>query len=68
MESSCREYWREWLLLLLKEQFRRLQMIFADSAYKRNGLVEIVKQAFGWIPQPVLRPVGVNDFVVLPKR
>jgi len=27
-----------------------------------------VKQCFGWILQPVLRPVDVKGFVVLPKR
>jgi putative transposase len=56
------------LLGQLKARFRRLKVIFADSAYGRNGLPEAVKQAFGWILQTVLRPVDVKGFVVLPKR
>lgn len=52
----------------LQDKFRRLKVIFADSAYARDGLVETVKEAFGWILQTVLRPVGVKGFVVLPKR
>jgi putative transposase len=52
----------------LKDKFRRLKVIFADSAYGRNGLPEWVQATFGWILQTVLRPVGVKGFVVLPKR
>lgn len=52
----------------LQGKFRRLKVIFADSAYARDGLVETVKQGFGWILQTVLRPVGIKGFVVLPKR
>jgi putative transposase len=48
--------------------FGRLRVLFADSAYGRNGLPEWVKETFGWILQTVLRPVGVKGFVVLPKR
>lgn len=56
------------LLGRLKERFRRLKVIFADSAYGRNNLPECVKDAFGWLLQTVLRPVNVKGFVVLPKR
>jgi putative transposase len=56
------------LLGQLKERFRRLKVIFADSAYGRNDLPECVRQAFGWLLQTVLRPVDVKGFVVLPKR
>ena len=56
------------VLMRLRDRFRRLKVIFADSAYGRNGLPEWVKTTFGWILQTVLRPVGVKGFVVLPKR
>ena len=56
------------LLGRMKERFRRLKVIFADSAYGRNNLPESVKDAFGWVLQTVLRPVNVKGFVVLPKR
>jgi putative transposase len=56
------------LLGRLKARFRRLKVIFADSAYGRNNLPECVKDAFGWLLQTVLRPVDVTGFVVLPKR
>ncbi len=52
----------------LKEKFSRLKVIFGDSAYGRSGLPAWVKNSFGWILQAVLRPVGMKDFVVLPKR
>jgi putative transposase len=52
----------------LAGRFRRLKVVFADSAYGRNGLPDWVKSTFGWILQTVLRPVGVRGFVVLPKR
>jgi len=56
------------LLGRMNERFRRLKVIFADSAYGRNNLPESVKDAFGWVLQTVLRPVNVKGFVVLPKR
>jgi len=52
----------------LKSKFHRLRVLFADSAYGRNGLPEWVQEKFGWILQTVLRPVGMKGFVVLPKR
>lgn len=52
----------------LGEQYRRLKVIFGDSAYGRSGLPQWVQQTFGWVLQTVLRPVGVKGFVVLPKR
>jgi putative transposase len=51
-----------------KKNFQRVKVIFADSAYGRNGLPERVQQTFGWVFQTVLRPVGVKGFVVLAKR
>jgi putative transposase len=56
------------LLGRLKERFRRLKVIFADSAYGRKQLPECVKDAFGWLLQTVLRPVEAKGFVLLPKR
>lgn len=56
------------VLAQLHQQFRRLQVIFGDSAYGRNGLPEWVRKTFGWVLQTVLRPVGIKGFVVLPKR
>jgi putative transposase len=66
-------YWQDQtgaviVLWRLRDNFRRLKVIFADSAYGRDGLVEIVKETFGWILQTVLRPVRAEGFVVLPKR
>lgn len=58
----------EWVMDKLGEQFRRLKVIFGDSAYGRSGLPLWVQQTFGWVLQTVLRPVGIKGFVVLPKR
>ena len=55
-------------LARLKAAMSRLKVVFADSAYGRNGLPEWVRSQFGWVLQTVLRPVGVKGFVVLPKR
>lgn len=56
------------MLWRLRDKFRRLKVVFVDSAYRRDGLVEIVRETFGWILQTVLRPVQTKHFVVLPKR
>ena len=66
-------YWQDhdgacFVLLRLHEQFHRLKVVFADSAYGRNDLPTWVQETFGWVLQTVLRPVGVQGFVVLPKR
>ena len=58
----------EWVMDKLDEQFRRLKIVFGDSAYGRSGLPEWVKETFGWVLQTVLRPVDAQGFVVLPKR
>jgi len=52
----------------LSEMFRRLKVVFADSAYKRNGLPAWIQSTLGFMIQAVLRPVGLKGFVVLPKR
>lgn len=68
-DANCQDqHGAEWVMDILGEQFRRLKVIFADSAYGRSGLPEWVKETFGWVLQTVLRPVGVKGFVVLPKR
>lgn len=66
-------YWQDhdgacFVLMKLKEACPRLKILFADSAYGRNGLPDWVAETFGWLLQTVLRPVGVKGFVVLPKR
>ena len=57
-----------WVMEKLHEKFRRLKVIFGDSAYGRNSLPDWVEGTFGWVLQTILRPVGVKGFVVLPKR
>jgi putative transposase len=65
-------YWQDHdgacFVLMKLRQFGRLRVVFADSAYGRNGLPAWVKETFGWILQTVLRPVTAKGFVVLPKR
>lgn len=58
----------EWVMDRLGEKFKRIKVIFGDIAYGRDHLPEWVMETFGWILQTVLRPVGVQGFVVLPKR
>ena len=55
-------------VLMKLRQLTRLRVVFADSAYSRNGLPGWVQETFGWILQTVLRPVQAKGFVVLPKR
>lgn len=55
-------------LRLVRDRFKRLKVIFGDSAYGRSGLPEWVRENCGWILQTVLRPVGLKGFQVLPKR
>ena len=66
-------YWQDhdgacFVFMKLKQSFRRLKVVFGDSAYGRNGLPAWIEETCGWILQTVLRPVGVQGFVVLPKR
>jgi putative transposase len=56
------------VLRLLNRQCRRLKVVFADSAYGRQGLPDWVRTTFGWLLQTVLRPVEAKGFVILPKR
>jgi putative transposase len=66
-------YWQDHdgaclVLMQLQARFRRLKVLFADSAYDRQDLPNWVRETFGWVLQTVRRPVGVQGFVVLPKR
>jgi hypothetical protein len=47
----------------LGKRFKRLKVIFAGAAYKRSGLPDGAMRMFGWMLQPVLRPVDVKGFV-----
>ncbi|MDR2407844.1 MAG: IS5 family transposase, partial [Bacteroidales bacterium] len=51
----------------LKGRFPRLCKIIADGGYQ-GELAGLVKNAFGWILEVVLRPKETKKFVVLPKR
>ncbi|TWU62570.1 Transposase DDE domain protein [Crateriforma conspicua] len=66
-------YWQDhvgahFVFMRMKKAFRRIKVVFADSAYKGDGLPAWVQETCGYILQCVLRPVGVKGFVVLPKR
>jgi putative transposase len=50
------------------ENNKRLNLVFADSAYKRNGLPAWIETTLGIKVQPVLRPVAMKGFQVLPKQ
>lgn len=52
----------------IRETYRRLKVVFADSAYDKCGLPEWALQTCKVILQTVLRPVEAKGFVVLPKR
>ncbi|QEG20457.1 MULTISPECIES: IS5 family transposase [Pirellulaceae] len=52
----------------IRQKFRRLRVIFADSIYGRADLPEFLKQWYRVILQTVKRPVEAEGFVVLPKR
>ena len=66
-------YWQDhdgacFVLMRLKRDFRRLKIVFGDSAYGRNGLPEWVQDMFGWVLQTITRSAKAKNFVVLPKR
>jgi len=52
----------------IKQKFKRLKVIFADSIYGKAGLPEFLEQWYRVILQTVQRPVEAEGFVVLPKR
>lgn len=55
------------LLLDIKEQMPRLQLIWADSGY-RGKLIEWVAVQCLWILEIVKRNDQLKGFVILPKR
>jgi putative transposase len=56
------------VVMRLRAICQRLKVVFADSAYGRNGLPDWVRSTCGWVLQTILRPVTAKGFVVLPKR
>ena len=56
-------------LVLAKARGRRprLRLIWADGGYA-GPLVDWVRTHCGWLLQTILRPVGVQGFVLLPRR
>lgn len=56
------------VLMQLHQGFRRLKVVWADSAYGRNRLPEWVRGTFGWVLQTILRPVAAKGWVLVPKR
>ena len=56
------------LLRRIRETYRRLKVVFADSAYGKCGLPEWAQETCRVLLQTVLRPVQAKGFVVLPKR
>src|SRR5690606_6984334 len=49
----------------IKDTFRRLKVVFADSAYSKCGLPEWVRTVCRVVLQPVLRPFEAKGFVIL---
>lgn len=54
------------LLKSVRKRLTRLQVIWADGAYK--SIAEWVHTTCRWLLTTVLRPVNATGFVVLPKR
>lgn len=52
----------------LWKKMKGIRVLFADAAYKRNGLPEWIRSTLGFVIETVLRPVGLKGFEVLPKR
>ena len=56
------------LFLVAKPVCPRLQLVWADSAYGRNGLPEWTQQTCGRRLEVVSRPHDARGFVVVPRR
>lgn len=52
----------------IRDQYKRLKVVFADSAYGRSGLPSWLLGHCNCVLQTILRPVNVKGFVILPKR
>jgi putative transposase len=55
------------LLKPLKGRFPRLKLIWVDSAYKKGGFMEWVKETFGWEVEAVEHPWTGQRGVWAPK-
>jgi len=67
--AAIQDYEGGWLVLRhIKKTYRRLKIVFADSAYGKSTLPDLVKHIARLILQTVLRPVNCKGFQVLPKR
>ncbi len=58
----------KFVALGLGERYRRLKIVFADSAYGKMGLPQWMHDNCRLKLQTVLRPVQTKGFTVLPKR
>jgi putative transposase len=56
------------VLHALWAKMKRIQVIFADSAYGKNGLPEYIRSTLGFVIQVVTRPQSAKGFVLLRKR
>ncbi len=56
------------LFLVSKPVSPRLELVWADGAYGKNGLPEWTEQACGWRLAIVKRPAEARGFVVIPRR
>lgn len=52
----------------IRNQYRRLRVVFGDSAYGRKGLPSWLYDHCRVILQTILRPVHAKGLVILPKR
>ena len=52
----------------IRKRYRRMKVVFGDSAYGRTGLPSWLYGHCRVVLQTVLRPVNVRGFVILPKR
>src|SRR5437763_1571237 len=57
----------KWVPGKAKALFPSLQLIWADGGYA-GALVDGALTTCGWVLQTVLRPAGVQGFVLLPRR
>jgi len=56
------------LFLVAKPISPRLQLVWADSAYRRNDLPEWTREHCGWRLEIVSRPAEARGFVVVHRR
>ena len=52
----------------IRKRYRRIKVVFGDSAYGRTGLPSWLYSHCRVVLQTVLRPVNARGFVILPKR